>query len=240
MLCTFYGLTNHTVDNCYEKNGFKLGILLLIIVRLIWLILFQNLLVQFLLPQLGLLPTPIMSSSNSQQQEQSLPTPTAQIHSIDANMSSLAVKGTLSTWIIDTIAIDHVTCSLDQFTNMKHVNNHFATLPNKCVVQVIHVGTIALTSSSVLYDVLFIPTFSYNLVTAIKLTANSSYFLTFHASNCMIQDLHSMMICEAKQHHGLHHLLLHLIKLLFILFFLQRNLISGILDQGIPHKNICI
>lgn len=90
-------------------------------------------------------------------------------------------------WIIDSGATDHITCT-----------NHLLNNPTPCEIDVClpngnHTtvylkGSITLTPEITLYDVLYIPSFQFNLLSVSKLTANSSCVVHFMSYVCLIQD----------------------------------------------------
>lgn len=77
-------------------------------------------------------------------------------------------------WIIDSRATDLITF---QFSNLIHpVPIHSSIrLPNGQLVSISHKGTVRLTAELVLQDVLYVPTFKFNLISTSKLTNDSKY-----------------------------------------------------------------
>lgn len=69
-----------------------------------------------------------------------------------------------SHWLIDTGASYHVYCSASEFKSLTTVVNAFLTLPNSQKVLISSIGTIQLTPSLILHFVLYVPSFSYNLL----------------------------------------------------------------------------
>lgn len=144
------------------------------------------------------------------------PTPTTgqvtqpTINAITASMSSLGVEGRFSTrydWILDTGAIDHVCFSLDLFHDMCPIHNVVVNLPDKSSLIVTHISTVMISSTLVFHNVLYVPSFTYNLVSASKLATQSSCCLVFSADRCVIQAFpHNYMIGQAKLFRGLYHL----------------------------------
>lgn len=92
-------------------------------------------------------------------------------------------------WIIDTGAINHITCSLEFFSYAKLGHNFLIELPNNANAIVSHIGTVKFTSSLALQNVLCVPTFKFNLMSVSKLTSSKKNFLLFIDSCCVIQDL---------------------------------------------------
>lgn len=109
---------------------------------------------------------------------------------------------------MDSEASNHVTCSLDWFTDYHEINDMFVNLPNKSTVPVTHVGNVILSHCLTLQNVLYVPHFTFNLICASKLTLHGTCSLTFQYDTCLIEALPStMMIGIVKQSSGLYHLL---------------------------------
>lgn len=69
------------------------------------------------------------------------------------------------------------------------------------------VSTVHLTPFLTLFDVLHVPNFSLNLISASKLTSHSHCCLLFQNNSCIIQDLRSwMFIGVARQNKGLYYM----------------------------------
>lgn len=109
-------------------------------------------------------------------------------------------------WILDSGASDHVACSLEYFTELKHVDHVFVSLPNKQTVNVSHIGTVVLTPTLQLHNVLYVLQFSYNIISASKLTTICSCYLLFYNIVCAIQDQHHKTIVQAKVRGGLYYI----------------------------------
>jgi hypothetical protein len=108
-------------------------------------------------------------------------------------------------WAIDTRAIDHMVTSTQFFTTMTTVTNVAVTLPNGFTVMVTHIGSIQLTSSLLLHDVLCVPSFDFNLISVSKIISIMPCCIIFLSNLCFIQDLQQWkMIGLGKQRGGLH------------------------------------
>ncbi|CAL1378154.1 unnamed protein product [Linum trigynum] len=92
-------------------------------------------------------------------------------------------------WIVDTGATDHISCNLSGFLAHKEIKNVFLTLPNGQKAEATHIGVVKLPCSIVLHQVLYVPSFSFNLISVSKLTKTLPVSLTFKSSFCEIQDL---------------------------------------------------
>lgn len=67
-------------------------------------------------------------------------------------------------WIVDTWATNHITCHLKNLINIKEISNWTVLLPNGLKLKATHMGDIVFSSDFVLNDVLYVPSFSYNLL----------------------------------------------------------------------------
>ena len=92
-------------------------------------------------------------------------------------------------WILDTSAIDPMVNSVSLFTTVISVSHLSVKLPNGQTAVVTHLGTIQITSTLTLTNVLCIPSFSFNLISVHKLTKTLSCCNIFLDTLCFIQDL---------------------------------------------------
>jgi hypothetical protein len=67
-------------------------------------------------------------------------------------------------WILDKGAIDHMVCSLSIFTSITAIVSTHVKLPNDTTVSITHIGTINISESLTLIEVLFILSFTFNLI----------------------------------------------------------------------------
>ena len=98
-------------------------------------------------------------------------------------MNRTAFNG--DTWVIDTGAIDHIMHCIHLFTNFTAINTN-VELPNGEIAMVTHIGSISLLATLVLHNVLYVPSFSFNLLSISQLTQSSSCCLIFLANLCFI------------------------------------------------------
>jgi hypothetical protein len=94
-----------------------------------------------------------------------------------------------STSILDTGATDHMVHSLSKFTSVTSSINTYIHLPNGEKALATHIGTVQVTTSLLLTDVLCVPSFSFNLISISKLTNTPSCCVFFLSHFCFIQDL---------------------------------------------------
>ena len=93
------------------------------------------------------------------------------------------------TWVLDTGATDHFICSVDLLTSITATTQSLVQFPNRESAQVTHIGTVVLSSSLTLTNVLCVPLFSFNLSSVSTLTLSQPYCLVFLSTYCFIQDL---------------------------------------------------
>ncbi|XP_057981102.1 uncharacterized protein LOC131166525 [Malania oleifera] len=111
-------------------------------------------------------------------------------------------------WIIGTGATDHMVCATCFFTSITAEVSYSVTLPNGEAVAVTHIGTVRPTKDLILHNVLCVPSFSFNLISARKLAHTLKCCLIFLSKKCFIQDLltwRTTGMGEVKN--GLYHLL---------------------------------
>jgi hypothetical protein len=89
-----------------------------------------------------------------------------------------------STWILDTSATDHMLHSLSKFTFVTSSINTYIHFPNGEKVLATHIGTIQVTTSLLLTDVLCVP--SFNLISISKLINIPSCCVFFLSHFCFI------------------------------------------------------
>jgi len=131
-------------------------------------------------------------------------------HSVFSSVSSFQTASKLVNhpWIIDTGATDHMICSISFFTTITSIISKFVKLPNGQFVSVTHIGTVRISASLILTNVLCVPAFSFNLISASKHTKFSSCCLIFLADFCFIQNLLTWrMIGVGRERGGLFRLL---------------------------------
>jgi hypothetical protein len=75
----------------------------------------------------------------------------------------------LNFWIIDTGATDHMISTVSLFTSIIAIISSHVKLPNGNYATITHIGTIQLSEHLILHDVLHVPSFSFNMISASKL-----------------------------------------------------------------------
>uniref|UniRef100_A0A2N9GYQ8 Reverse transcriptase Ty1/copia-type domain-containing protein n=1 Tax=Fagus sylvatica TaxID=28930 RepID=A0A2N9GYQ8_FAGSY len=150
--CTHCGLLGHTVDKCYKLHGFPPGY-----------------------KTLGKAPAVANQTSLSAfgsnahaSAEEISPLQLSQVQAhLFIHISHFfydSIKQ--NSWILDTGATDHMVHSLSCFTTVTSIIQATVELPNGNLVPVTHIGTVKLSSSLILTDVLCVPSFHFNLISA--------------------------------------------------------------------------
>ena len=108
-------------------------------------------------------------------------------------------------WILDNGATNHMVHSLHFFTSITSIVHFSIKLPNGDRAKVTHIGTIKLSSTLTLENVLCIPSFSFNLVSISKLTQSPSCCCIFPSHYYFFQDLQPQrMIGLGRKQGGLY------------------------------------
>jgi len=125
-----------------------------------------------------------------------------QVFVIPSNMSTQTGNNfifSFSSWIIDSDATDHICSSLTYFTSYYQINPIYVKLPNENKVIANYSGSVFLNQNHVIDNILYIPCFTFNLLSVTILIDKLSCVLTFDSNGCHIQDKNSLeMIGSAK------------------------------------------
>ena len=82
-------------------------------------------------------------------------------------------------------------------------------LPNGHHVHATHSGVVHLSTAITLLNVLYIPTFTFNLISISKLVSSTNCTLIFSSTSCTLQDMNNRMkIGTVEVRHDLYHLTL--------------------------------
>uniref|UniRef100_A0A2N9GQ92 Reverse transcriptase Ty1/copia-type domain-containing protein n=1 Tax=Fagus sylvatica TaxID=28930 RepID=A0A2N9GQ92_FAGSY len=147
--CTHCGLLGHTVDKCYKLHGFPPG--------------YKT---RGKAPAVANQTSLSAFGSNAHASAEEIsPLQLSQPSSSTFPISSMTALNENS-WILDTGATDHMVHSLSCFTTVTSIIQATVELPNGNLVPVTHIGTVKLSSSLILTDVLCVPSFHFNLISA--------------------------------------------------------------------------
>ena len=104
------------------------------------------------------------------------------------DLSCKCDKLTAGSWIIDSGASHHMTFTKDNLTNLKTLPYPFLiTLPNGYKVKVTEIGDVCLNSTLILYEVLYIPSFKFNLISVYCLANQLKGVVSFNNGSCLLQ-----------------------------------------------------
>jgi hypothetical protein len=120
--------------------------------------------------------------------------------------SCFSVVSSLDTWILDSGATDHVCSSLSLFTKYHNVNPIPVKLPNGSIVTTDIVGDINVTQHITLHNVLYMPKFSFNLISISRVSLDLDCAFVFTDNLCYIQNSMQKMIGSGRQIDGLYYL----------------------------------
>ena len=96
----------------------------------------------------------------------------------------------ISQWIIDSGAIDHICNDLNLFISSKPFSGSIIISDGKRI-PISHIGTVLLNSKITLHNILHAPAFQYNLLSVTKLCLDLSSTIFFTNKACFIQE-HSL------------------------------------------------
>ena len=103
-------------------------------------------------------------------------------------------------WIVDSGASRYICSNANMFTFLKPVWNSTVSLPNNTKIHVHLYGDIQLAPHFILKNVLFVPQFSFNLISVSAFAFDSSLIVTFSHDHFLIQDPHnSTMISRGNK-----------------------------------------
>ncbi|EPS57917.1 hypothetical protein M569_16900, partial [Genlisea aurea] len=74
-----------------------------------------------------------------------------------------------SDWIVDSGASEHMCYQKNLFTELYHIPEILVKLPTGATVNITEIGTVPVTDALSLRNVLYVPSFQYNLISVIRL-----------------------------------------------------------------------
>jgi len=108
-------------------------------------------------------------------------------------------------WIIDSGASDHITPHFHLLTSVSQLKTPgFITMPNGKQSKITHVGSVQLTPTLLLTNVLLVPDFQFNLLSVHKLCQQITGKVIFTPSNCILQGLTSQEVVLGEACNGLY------------------------------------
>ncbi|XP_019171426.1 PREDICTED: uncharacterized protein LOC109166981 [Ipomoea nil] len=213
--CTFCEMIGHTIDKCYKKHGYPPG----------WVPGFESKAKQHgtasvvnNVTDLGVTSDQFQKLMAAIQNRMRQPSSSGTAASISLipkfNEDNIEGKSSIpfvnslslcnSTWIVDSGATNHITCSLETFDEYYVVERDEVSLPTGELVAIKHKGNIRLESNLWLKDVIHIPSFQFNILSMSKLLQDTSYNMVFTSGQCLIQEPLGMTVGLATQEKGLY------------------------------------
>lgn len=118
---------------------------------------------------------------------------------------STSFGNTLTSWIIDAGATNHITHNMSTLINCKHIKPVRIDMPNNTYATVELAGTIIVSTDLQLHNVLFIPNFHANLVSVPQLISDNNCYIVVTKQTCLfLQNSTQKMIGSARLCHGLY------------------------------------
>lgn len=96
------------------------------------------------------------------------------------------------TWIVYSKATTHICFSKQQFISLKPTINVTVSFPNHTWISIQFIGNVQVNDSLILHDVLFVPSFSFNLISLSSLTTQMPIMINFVGDYCVLQDKSSL------------------------------------------------
>ncbi|XP_019198085.1 PREDICTED: uncharacterized protein LOC109191867 [Ipomoea nil] len=209
--CTFCGMSGHTVEKCFKKHGYPPG----------WIPGYKSKNKANKNAQQNQQPSPSFVNQGQNQGAQASASAAVTVNKTGmrpdfSNLSDESKEGRFiseshinailncpKVWILDSGATNHITCSLDYLDNYQKLNDISVKLPNGQSIQVAYIGEVRLFPNLLLKNVLYIPTFTFNIISASKLISQAGCII-LNADVCNIQGPHGIMAGFAKEKDGLY------------------------------------
>jgi len=147
--------------------------------------------------QIGFTPEQYQTLLALLQQVKSSGNVSSQVSIIPSNMTTQTGNNfisSFSSWIIDSGVTDHIGLSLTYFTSYNQIDPISVKLPNGNQVIANYFGSFFLNQNRVIENILYIPCFTFNLLSIAKLIDKISCILTFESNGCHIQNKNSLKI----------------------------------------------
>lgn len=120
-------------------------------------------------------------------------------------LSSLYSILPLGCWIVDSGATSHVCSDLNLFSEVCPISGVTVSLPNGTSVPISHTGTVRISDDLILYDVLHVNTFKFNLLSVSSLLQKRDLSAHVYHDSCFIQDhIRDLTIGRGLLMHGLY------------------------------------
>lgn len=194
--CTHCNIQGHTVERCYKLHGFPPG--------------YRNQKSSSgksdTAPAKTSESNNLLSSLNAEECQGLLTLLQTHLAKAKADTSPVGTPGSSSTshvavispstslppdssvWIVDSGASAHVCFLKESFISLKPISGATLSLPNNMSFTVEFLGDVYLQPDLILKDVLFVPSFHFNLISVSSLITQSPFMVSFIDGSCLIQD----------------------------------------------------
>lgn len=117
---------------------------------------------------------------------------------------STTVQPFKTSWVIDSGASDHIISIPDSYITAHPLDGVYVDLPNSQQAKATLIGRVQITEHFFLDDVLYVPGFSYNMLSVSKLADQTNCLCLFSSTHCFIQDPKQRMIGSGARVGGLY------------------------------------
>ena len=110
-----------------------------------------------------------------------------------------SVRTNANNWILNTRGTNHICYSLELFATYTQIPAARLRSTNGNQTHANIAGSDYISNNLVLHGVLYLPTFTFNLISVTKLTSSSNCYLIFTNKACEIQDLATLRIIRSAK-----------------------------------------
>jgi len=203
LFCEHCKITGHTIQKCYKLHGYPPGHRLYRGKRVAASVTQEQDCVSWLedthcstnnqAPALAL-PTlnseqyqQLMSLLSKQQSENNSSSPSVGSGFLAGKTFYFLTSFASGDWITDSGASDHITPNLGILTSVQKLDiPGFITMPNEKHSKIAHIGSVQLTPTLLLTNVLHVPDFQFNLLSVSKLCKQIVGKVIFTSTNCTL------------------------------------------------------
>ncbi|XP_062092925.1 uncharacterized protein LOC133798572 [Humulus lupulus] len=122
---------------------------------------------------------------------------------LSTTQSSLMHKNTY--WIVDSSATIHICSNMSYFISLFVIPSTKLVLPDNSHIIVSQCGTVILPNNLILLNVLYVPSFTYNIISVSALTSSQTVVLSFCYDSFSIQNtITKKMIGKGRSSNGLY------------------------------------
>ena len=143
-------------------------------------------------------------------------------------LSSLYSILPLGCWIVDSGATSHICSDLSLFSEVCPISGVTVSLPNDISIPISHTGTVKISDTLVLHNVLHVDSFKFNMLSVSSLLQNRDLSTHVYYDSCFIQDhIQDLTIGKGLLMHGL-----------YILEPISHSLCGSLVDGTLWHQRL--